>query len=80
MLRVGISHSVRSNGRSGRIFDILWYSLPEKMLLTALKRDEIEQVILHELAHIRRYDDWTILLQQLAQGSIVFSSRDLDAH
>jgi beta-lactamase regulating signal transducer with metallopeptidase domain len=31
-----------------------------------------EQVIDHELAHLRRYDDWTNLVQQLIQAALFF--------
>lgn len=39
--------------------------LPED-LLTKLSSQELEQIILHEMEHLRRYDDWTNLLQKVA--------------
>lgn len=33
-----------------------------------LSDDEIEQVLLHELAHLQRWDDWTRLFQKLSQA------------
>ncbi len=38
--------------------------IPE-WLLERLTREELEQVILHEVEHLRRRDDWTNLLQKL---------------
>jgi beta-lactamase regulating signal transducer with metallopeptidase domain len=35
-------------------------------LLAALSPRELQQVILHEMEHLRRYDDWTNLLQKLS--------------
>lgn len=35
-------------------------------LLQSLSCEEIEQIYLHELAHLRRADDWTNLLQRVA--------------
>lgn len=35
-------------------------------LLAKLSQQELEQIILHEMEHLRRYDDWTNLLQKLA--------------
>ena len=37
-----------------------------------LSAEEFEQVLLHELAHIRRRDDWTALAQKLAQAVFFF--------
>lgn len=41
-------------------------------LVRELTDEEFEQVLLHELAHIRRYDDWTNLLQKLAEAVFFF--------
>ena len=35
-------------------------------LLATLSRSELEQVVLHEMEHVRRSDHWTNLLQQLS--------------
>jgi beta-lactamase regulating signal transducer with metallopeptidase domain len=35
-------------------------------LLESATASEIEQIVLHESAHLRRFDDWTNLLQKLA--------------
>lgn len=45
--------------------------IPQK-LLDELTEQEFEQILLHELAHIRRYDDWTNLLQKLAEALFFF--------
>jgi beta-lactamase regulating signal transducer with metallopeptidase domain len=39
-------------------------------LLTKLSATELEQVVLHEMEHLRRYDDWTNLLQKLSLALI----------
>jgi len=41
-------------------------------LVGELSEAEFEQVLLHELAHIRRYDDWTNLFQKLAEALLFF--------
>lgn len=43
-----------------------------KALATQLDMSETEQVLAHELAHIRRYDDWSIAIQKLIQAVFVF--------
>jgi beta-lactamase regulating signal transducer with metallopeptidase domain len=37
-----------------------------------LSSDELNQVVLHELAHLRRWDDWTNLAQQLVKSLFFF--------
>lgn len=37
-----------------------------------LSTDELNQVVLHELAHLRRWDDWTNLAQQLVKALFFF--------
>jgi beta-lactamase regulating signal transducer with metallopeptidase domain len=39
--------------------------LPE-VLLAKLSQPELEQIVLHEMEHLRRADDWTNLLQKLS--------------
>lgn len=39
-------------------------------LLAGLSAPELEQVVLHEVEHLRRYDDWTNLLQKLSLALI----------
>jgi len=41
-------------------------------LLAELTVDEFDQVGLHELAHVRRYDDWTNLMQKLVEAVCFF--------
>lgn len=41
-------------------------------LIEELSDEEFEQVLLHELAHIRRYDDWTNLFQKLVEALLFF--------
>jgi beta-lactamase regulating signal transducer with metallopeptidase domain len=45
--------------------------IPQK-LVDELTEQEFNQILLHELAHIRRYDDWTNLLQKLAEALFFF--------
>jgi beta-lactamase regulating signal transducer with metallopeptidase domain len=44
--------------------------LPES-LMNDLSQAELDHVLLHELAHIARYDDWTNLLARVAIGALV---------
>ncbi|HEX3819967.1 MAG TPA: M56 family metallopeptidase [Candidatus Sulfotelmatobacter sp.] len=37
-----------------------------------LSADELKQILLHELAHLRRWDDWTNLAQQLVKAVFFF--------
>ncbi len=39
-------------------------------LVNALDAEEIDQVVLHEYAHVRRRDDWTRLVQVLLQSAL----------
>lgn len=45
--------------------------IPET-LVTQLSEAELDQIGLHELAHIRRWDDWTNLLQKLVEAVFFF--------
>lgn len=44
-----------------------------KHLLDTLSQSEIDQIILHELAHLRRADDWTNGLQRFIQALFFFN-------
>src|SRR5262249_56884080 len=37
-----------------------------------LTESEIDQIVLHELAHLRRWDDWTALVQRVVQALLFF--------
>ncbi len=41
-------------------------------LLNDLSPDELHQIVLHELAHLRRRDDWTNLAQQIVKALFFF--------
>ncbi len=41
-------------------------------LLETLDSPDIEQVLLHELAHVDRYDDWSLLLQRTVESLFAF--------
>lgn len=45
---------------------------PQK-LVTELTAEEFEMTLLHELGHIRRWDDWTNLAQKLAEAVFFFN-------
>jgi uncharacterized protein YjbI with pentapeptide repeats/beta-lactamase regulating signal transducer with metallopeptidase domain len=44
-----------------------------KHLLDALSQTEVDQIVLHELAHLRRADDWTNGLQRCIQALLFFN-------
>lgn len=41
-------------------------------LITALNRTQIEQILTHELAHVKRYDDWAVAAQRFLEAVYVF--------
>lgn len=41
-------------------------------MLTGLRNSEIENIVLHELAHLRRYDHYWVILQRLAESILFF--------
>jgi beta-lactamase regulating signal transducer with metallopeptidase domain len=41
-------------------------------ILQELSRQELNQILLHELAHLRRWDDWTNLAQKLVKALFFF--------
>jgi beta-lactamase regulating signal transducer with metallopeptidase domain len=42
-------------------------------VLDELTTQEFEQVLCHEMAHLRRWDDWTQLAQAIAQAALFFN-------
>jgi beta-lactamase regulating signal transducer with metallopeptidase domain len=42
-------------------------------VLNELTPQEFEQVLCHEMAHLRRWDDWTQLVQAIAQAALCFN-------
>jgi beta-lactamase regulating signal transducer with metallopeptidase domain len=45
--------------------------IPDKVA-TALEPEDLESIILHELAHLTRWDDWTKLAQKLIETVFIF--------
>ena len=45
-----------------------------RWLMDELSPAELHQVLLHELAHLRRWDDWTNLAQKIVKALLFFSS------
>jgi len=43
-----------------------------RWLMNELSSSELNQVLLHELAHLRRWDDWTNLAQQIVKALLFF--------
>lgn len=43
-----------------------------KWVMQELSADELNQILLHELAHLRRWDDWTNLAQKLVKALFFF--------
>jgi hypothetical protein len=46
------------------------YIVVPPSLLNALTRDELDQIVLHEYAHVQRWDDWARLGQALLQSAL----------
>ncbi|MCU1294507.1 MAG: hypothetical protein JWP08_3357 [Bryobacterales bacterium] len=66
---LGLSHDVATPA-------LLGYSRPQVLLPASLAdhldRSELEQVLLHELAHVARLDDWSIVLQRTIEAVAIF--------
>ncbi len=45
--------------------------LPE-WIVEEMSADEVRQILIHELSHLRRYDDWTNLVQKIVQAFLFF--------
>lgn len=43
-----------------------------RWVVEEMSSDEVRQVVLHELAHLRRYDDWTNLAQKIIKALLFF--------
>lgn len=41
-------------------------------VMQELSADELDQIVLHELAHLRRWDDWTNLAQKVVKALLFF--------
>jgi beta-lactamase regulating signal transducer with metallopeptidase domain len=41
-------------------------------VMQELPHDELKQILLHELAHLRRWDDWTNLIQKIVKALFFF--------
>lgn len=69
-IRLCVSHAIEVPVAVG-LFDAM-ILLPQH-LLDRLESSEIDQISLHELAHLRRADDWTNGLQRIAQALLFFN-------
>ncbi len=69
-IRLCVSHAIEVPVAVG-LFDAM-ILLPQH-LLDRLESDEIDQISLHELAHLRRADDWSNGLQRIAQALLFFN-------
>lgn len=73
----GLRRPVRIAGMEGVATPVavgLWQPmiLVPVSLLDQLTEEEFDQVMLHELAHVERRDDWTNLFQKLAEALLFF--------
>jgi beta-lactamase regulating signal transducer with metallopeptidase domain len=48
------------------------FVLMPNSLAPDLSEDDVERVAVHELAHLRRYDDWTQMVQQVLEALLFF--------
>lgn len=69
-VRLGVSNEVDTPVAIG-LFDAL-ILLPE-WLTTSVSAAELDRLAMHELAHLRRYDDWTKLLQNIIEAMLFFN-------
>jgi len=68
-VRLALSEEIGSPATAGLVDPAILF--PDALTRT-LREDEINQVALHEMAHLRRFDDWTKLGQKLAESVFFF--------
>lgn len=79
--RIRVSHEVSTPSTVGFLFPVV---LLPAALLTALDEDEWSHIVVHELAHVRRYDDWANLVQRILEQvffylpAVVWAGRRLE--
>jgi len=66
---VGINEKVASPALIGVIKPMI---LLPPALIGGCTTEQLEMVLLHELAHVRRWDPWVNLFQQIAEGLLFF--------
>lgn len=42
-------------------------------LVASLSADDLDQIVMHELAHVRRRDDWALVAQRVAEALLFFN-------
>jgi bla regulator protein blaR1 len=70
MPRLLVSHDIETPLAIGLLHPAI--VIPEH-LVGELSDDEIDQICLHEMAHLQRGDDWTNLAQKVAEALLFFS-------
>lgn len=68
-VRLGVLSEVRSPMAAGLFHPVI---LVPESLVERLSEEEFRQVLVHELAHIRRWDDWTCVAQNVAEAAFFF--------
>jgi beta-lactamase regulating signal transducer with metallopeptidase domain len=68
-VELGISDNLKSPVALGFFRPVI---LMPTALLLELSEEELDDLWVHELAHIRRYDDWSNLLQQVLKALLFF--------
>lgn len=68
-IRLCTSQQVRVPTAAGLVRPMI---LMPRRLMRELSPAELNQVVLHELAHFRRWDDWTNLIQQIVTALLFF--------
>jgi hypothetical protein len=69
-IEIGISTIIDSPAAVGLFRPMIL--LPQSFL-TRFSEEQLEQIIYHEAAHLRRWDDWTKLLQEFSQAILFFN-------
>ncbi len=68
-IRLGLSSAVQTPA-------VIGYRRPLVLLpqstLSLLNNEQLDAVLLHEIAHVRRYDDWGIAAQRIIEALFVF--------
>jgi beta-lactamase regulating signal transducer with metallopeptidase domain len=69
-IQIRLSSRLHAPALAGFFHPIVLF--PEN-LLSHLRYDEIEQILFHEIAHLKRHDDWAILIQRFLSAIFFFN-------
>ena len=69
-IQIRLSTKIQAPALAGFFKPVVLF--PTKLLMR-LHSEEIQQILLHEIAHLKRHDDWTILIQKFLSAIFFFN-------